>query len=100
MTVTFDKEELLKFLLEHTDLRGMEALPVREDKINHGPCCVSCAFHGTSGCRECIKHSRLLVRGCDHCNYYLEYIEGCEPYSVGHLQCPNCDSTYVLEEKE
>jgi Zn finger protein HypA/HybF involved in hydrogenase expression len=34
---------------------------------------------------------------CEHCNSdVLVLINGVEPYSVDHLQCPTCDSTYNL----
>jgi len=34
---------------------------------------------------------------CPHCmDDYLILINGVEPYSIDHLQCPTCDSTYNL----
>lgn len=37
---------------------------------------------------------------CPHCKEgKLEIIKGCEPYSIDHLMCDRCDSTYCLDEK-
>ena len=61
----------------------------------------SCVFHSTTECDGCYRYSKLLVKLCEHCKEaYLEFIGEDEPYSVAHLACPNCDSTYVLEENE
>ena len=61
----------------------------------------SCAFHGSKYCNDCLKYSKLRVEKCLHCrSFYLEVVEGDEPYTVAHLQCPDCDSTFVLKEKD
>ena len=37
---------------------------------------------------------------CEHCREgVLEQVKGDAPWSVDHLQCPLCDSTYNKEEK-
>ena len=34
---------------------------------------------------------------CPYCfNNNLDLVEGREPYTIDHLQCPTCDSTYNL----
>lgn len=38
---------------------------------------------------------------CEFCSKgNLVVVEGRYPYTVRHLQCPLCDSTYCLEEKD
>ena len=50
---------------------------------------------------EAIMRERLkddtIRRNCNHCNEgVLNYVNGYEPYTIDHLQCPVCDSTYNL----
>lgn len=34
---------------------------------------------------------------CPYCkNGKLVFVKSCEPYTVPHLQCENCDSTYII----
>ena len=57
--VTIGKNDLLNFLMEHTDLKGFDYLPVNDKKIDHGPCCV-CSVCGHWN-DECVcYHNEIL----------------------------------------
>lgn len=46
--------------------------------------------------KERLKDGRIQ-RKCTHCeDGILEFVNGCQPYTIDHLQCPTCDSTYNL----
>ena len=46
--------------------------------------------------KERLKDGRI-TRNCTHCgDGVLEFVNGYQPYTIDHLQCPTCDSTYNL----
>lgn len=50
-------------------------------------------------CDKCNEHAlECECRLCMRCSSKLELCKANEPWTPPYLICPNCDSTYVIEE--